>query len=300
MTTNDTISQKSEILFIYDAVDCNPNGDPLDDNKPRIDEETGQCLVTDVRIKRTIRDFWYFLGGHNTDDRDIFVRDTEYKNGIADGKARASGFGKDKKSITTEVLRRCIDVRCFGGVLPLKSDSITFTGPVQFKMGRSLHRVDVKHIKGTGAFASSLEKMQKTFREEYLLHYALVATSGIVNQIAAQQTSMTNADLRELLMGLWHGTRNLVTRSKSQQPRMLIKINYKTPHFFIGNLDHKVSIQSELRDEQLRSTKDYALNLSNLLATLDHYSEHIESVEIQTSPDLQVDVPETWLPLGLE
>ena len=48
---------RSEILFLYDIADANPNGDPLDDNKPRLDEENEINLVTDVRLKRTIRDY---------------------------------------------------------------------------------------------------------------------------------------------------------------------------------------------------------------------------------------------------
>ena len=53
------MKSRSEILFLYDIVDNNPNGDPLDSNKPRIDEETSINLVTDVRLKRTIRDYLY-------------------------------------------------------------------------------------------------------------------------------------------------------------------------------------------------------------------------------------------------
>ncbi len=50
-----TITNRSEIVFLYDTTYCNPNGDPMDANRPRINEETGKCLVTDVRLKRTIR-----------------------------------------------------------------------------------------------------------------------------------------------------------------------------------------------------------------------------------------------------
>jgi len=54
---SEMIKNRSEILFIYDVKDANPNGDPLDENKPRIDEETNMNIVTDVRLKRTIRDY---------------------------------------------------------------------------------------------------------------------------------------------------------------------------------------------------------------------------------------------------
>jgi len=69
----ETVKNRSEILFIYDIRDGNPNGDPLDENKPRIDEETGINLVTDVRMKRTIRDYL-----HDIKNLEIFVREIVY------------------------------------------------------------------------------------------------------------------------------------------------------------------------------------------------------------------------------
>ena len=66
---SEIVSNRSEILFLYDVKDINPNGDPLDENKPRIDEETMQNLVTDVRLKRTVRDYL-----HDFLDQEIFIR----------------------------------------------------------------------------------------------------------------------------------------------------------------------------------------------------------------------------------
>jgi len=154
------------LKFLYDIKDANPNGDPLDENKPRIDEETGINIVTDVRLKRTIRDYLM-----NFKEKEIFVREICYdeKEGfIQDGKMRA----KNKDEDPEKILKECIDVRLFGGVIPLEKASITFTGPVQFRMGRSLHKVEMKHIKGTGAFASKPKSKQATFREEDILPYS--------------------------------------------------------------------------------------------------------------------------------
>lgn len=63
-----TALNRSEILFLYDVTDANPNGDPVDENKPRIDEETGINIVTDVRLKRTIRDYL-----HTYKNQEIFI-----------------------------------------------------------------------------------------------------------------------------------------------------------------------------------------------------------------------------------
>ncbi len=227
------INFKSELLFCYDIKDANPNGDPMDSNKPRIDEETSINIVTDVRLKRTIRDYLFDYKGYNgTGDKDIFVRELIYdevNKYIQDGKRRADNFGSKAENI----LNKCIDIRLFGGVIPLKGDSITYTGPVQFKMGRSLNKVELKHIKGTGAFASGDKSKQNAFREEYLLHYSFIAFNGIINEVAAKHTNLKEEDITELLDGMWNGTNNLLSRSKAgQKSRVLIKIDYKKAGFF--------------------------------------------------------------------
>ncbi|GAB1350170.1 hypothetical protein MASR1M107_23850 [Ignavibacteriales bacterium] len=139
-----TINKKTELLFVYDIENANPNGDPLNENRPRFDPETNTALVSDVRLKRTVRDYWFEYEGFNGQNgKDIFVRETFYneekdplKSYVKDGKRRAADFNEEQKM----VLDVCIDIRVFGGVIPLKNDSITLTGPVQFQMGRSLNK----------------------------------------------------------------------------------------------------------------------------------------------------------------
>ena len=249
MNMSETVKNRSEILFIYDIRDGNPNGDPMDENKPRIDEETGVNLVTDVRLKRTIRDYL-----HNFKGQEIFVREIVYdtQNGyIQDGKKRAKDF-EDKAE---RILNECIDVRLFGGVIPLKEDSITYTGPVQFKMGRSLHRVTMMHIKGTGAFASKEGSKQATFREEDFLPYSLISFYGIINENAAKHTHLTEEDLKLLLEGIWNGTKSLISRSKAGQvPRLLLKVNYSKENYHIGDLDKMMKLVTEIPHENIRDT----------------------------------------------
>ena len=271
---------RQEILFLYDIKDANTNGDPIDSNKPRIDEETGRNIVTDVRLKRTVRDYFYEYKGFNGEDgKDIFVRETlldEKNRYIKDGKHRAKDFEENKENI----LNQCIDIRLFGGVLPLEGDSITFTGPVQFQMGRSLHKVMMKHIKGTGAFASNATSKQATFREEYILPYSFIGFHGIVNENAGKHTKLTDEDVKLLLEGIWSGTKNLISRSKfGQMPRFLLKINYKKEGFFIGELDNFVEIASDKRDEEIRSIFDFKLDITKLVEMVNANEENIESID---------------------
>jgi CRISPR-associated protein Csh2 len=282
------IKNRQEILFLYDVADANPNGDPLDENKPRIDEETGVNIVTDVRLKRTIRDYLYdYKGFDGTNGKDIFVRELESeKGGIKDGKARARDF----KENLDEILEKAIDIRLFGGVIPLDKASITFTGPVQFNMGRSLNKVNLKHIKGTGAFASGEGKAQKTFREEYILPYSLIGFHGIVNENAAKETRLTDDDVDLMDEAMWNGTKNLITRSKmGHMPRLMLRVIYKEDkNFFIGDLQNKIALSFDIPEEKIRTVRDFSIKLDELINELVHYSDKIEKVLYTADKNLKL------------
>jgi CRISPR-associated protein Csh2 len=273
------VKNRGEILFLYDLKDANPNGDPLDSNKPRIDEETSINIVTDVRLKRTIRDYLF-----EYKEQEIFVREKADKKGkIQDGKQRGQDFGKKKEEIMENVLEQCIDVRLFGATIPMDKDSVTFTGPVQFSMGRSLHKVELKYMKGTGAFASGEGKKNKTFREEYVLPYSLIGFYGIVNENAAKHTGLKEKDVTLLLDGMWNGTKNLISRSKiGQVPRLLMKINYKEKNYHIGDLLRGIKLVTSLNaEEAIRGIEDYHLDVTEIVGILNKNIDIIESIEFK-------------------
>ncbi len=286
---------RREYLFLYDITYANPNGDPNDENRPRIDEESGRCLVTDVRLKRTVRDYLF-----EYENEEIFVREIENEDGsIQDAKQRAKDFLKEsdiknqtlaqiKETLADNILLNCIDVRLFGATIPLEftingkkqKSSITYTGPVQFNIGESLHRVKVEFIKGTGAFAAEKGKEQKTFREEWIIPYALIGFWGVANEIAAQKTKLSNQDLQKLQKALWEGTKNLLSRSKiGQMPRLLLEIHYKEGyHTFIGELNRLIKLQSDKEDEEIRDISDIVIDTTPLLEAIEKRAEAIEAI----------------------
>jgi len=279
--------KRSELIFLYDIKDNNPNGDPIDQNKPRIDEETGINIVTDVRLKRTIRDYLHEYRG-----LEIFVREIrDDKGNVQDGKKRAKDFGNGKKEIVENVLKECIDVRLFGATIPLDKDSATFMGPVQFNMGRSLHRVEMKRIKGTGAFASGEGKGNKAFREEYILPYSLIGFYGIINDKAAEHINLTQEDIDYLIDAMWNGTKNLISRSKvGQVPRLLIKVNYKENSFHIGDLIKTIRLESDKADEEIRDVEDFILNIDDFIKVMKDNKEKIDSIELKIDDRLNLNV----------
>jgi CRISPR-associated protein Csh2 len=306
-----TIENRMEILFVYETKDCNPNGDPLDENKPRTDPDTGQVLVTDVRIKRTIRDYLFYAKG-----RDILVRDTfDEKGFLRDGKGRAESFEKaagltngDNLAQTIEklekyILGEFIDARLFGVTLPVtppsernkgknaKEGSVQITGPVQFSgFSRSLHRVDPMFVQGTAAYASQEGSMQKSFREDYICPYACIATYGIINEIAAETSKLTAEDVSELIEALWYGTASLISRSKvGHQPLFLLRIQYADRRQ-IGDLAGKISLASNIEHEKIRDRSQYRIDATRLVDAMNANAKFIASVDTFQDPSLQFEV----------
>ncbi len=293
------IKNRSEMLFIYDVTDANPNGDPVDENKPRIDEETGINIVTDVRLKRTIRDYL-----HDFEGQEIFVREERDSN----GKLKTKETIYEMYGSPDEVIKKCIDIRLFGGTFALKKmgsrkkketseaeeeeteRAFALTGPVQFKLGRSLHRVgEPTFIRGTTVMPSAEKKGAGTFWEGYILPYSLIAFYGIVNENASKDTQLTVDDLELLLEGIWNGTKNLITRSKAgQMPRLLIQVIYKEKNYHIGELDHRIKLLSDKRDEEIRRIEDVKLDITELAKVLEENKDKIEKLRYKKDKYLEL------------
>lgn len=271
---SEIVSNRSEIVFLYDVKDSNPNGDPLDENKPRIDEETMLNLVTDVRLKRTVRDYL-----HDFRNEEVFILGVKKDDGnLKDKEERMTDL---KINSAEDMIKQCIDIRLFGATAAVKKKTITLTGPVQFKIGRSLHKVQLKFIKGTTVSPSAQDKTQGTFTEMYVLPYSLIGFYGIINENAAKHTKLTNDDIDLLMDALWNGTKNLISRSKvGQMPRLLMKINYKEKNYHIGDLNALLELKSDIRDEEIRGVEDYALDATRLLDELYANSDKIKDIDV--------------------
>ncbi len=274
------IKNRSEILFLYDVTDANPNGDPVDENKPRVDEETGVNIVTDVRLKRTIRDYLYEYR-----NKDVFIIELRDDNSNLKTKEDRLKDFKDNE----DLLKNCIDVRLFGATTAVKDKTMTLTGPVQFKYGRSLHRVDMTYVKGTTVMPSAQDKKQGTFTEKYILPYSLIAFYGIVNENAAarQSIELTEDDISLLLEGLWNGTKNLMSTSKvGQVPRLLLQVVFKENNFHIGELDKRIKFVTDKNDEEIRDIQDGKLKIDELVKALNMHKDAIDLINFKTDERL--------------
>jgi CRISPR-associated protein Csh2 len=160
---------------------------------------------------------------------------------------------------------------------------------VQFKFGRSFHRVSNKFIKGTTVFPSGKGKTQGTFTEEYRLPYSLICFYGIVNENAAKCTNLTESDIDLLMDGIWNGTKNLITRSKAgQMPRLLLEVIYKETNFHIGELDRLISIKSPKQNEELRDVSELSLEIGQLKSKLEKNADSISCIRYKHDDRLKL------------
>ena len=294
---NDKINYRSEIIFLYDVTNSNPNGDPFNANRARIDEETGYCLVTDVRLKRTIRDY-IDNNPKYSDGYDIFIKEVPNEDGANKNmKARLKDFLPNPNKVFENVkkaeaegkkaiLKSCFDIRTFGGVMPVdikikdkkdkdksKSDkgSITITGPTQFGIGKSLHPVRENLISLSLTMATKDESKTGSLAEggKPGIKYGLIGFHGVINENVAKETLMDERDVDVLLKGIWEGTRNLLTTSKKgHMPRLLIKVDY-TDGYFVGDLLDRVSLDSKGKESAaFDSPKDYSVDVTELNSAL--------------------------------
>jgi len=279
---SEIVRNRSEILFLYDATNTNPNGDPLDENKPRIDEETGINIVTDVRLKRTVRDYLFDYKGI-----EVFIREIREEDGNLRTKEKRLEEFKDNE----ELIEKCIDVRLFGATTAVKGKTMTLTGPVQFKYGYSLHRVDLTYIKGTTVMPSAQDRRQGTFTEKYILPYSLIVFYGIVNEnaVKVQNIPLKEDDIDLLLEAMWNGTKNLISTSKvGQMSRLLLQVIHKEENYHMGELDKRIRFISDKNDEEIRDITDGVIDITELVKALNNNKERILKVRYKIDDRVQL------------
>lgn len=285
----------SDILFLYDAKLTNPNGDADDENRPRMDYETSRNLVSDVRLKRYIRDYLQDLG------YGLFVANVENKTVTATGRIESLFKNYEKKvnikKLSEEeikwMLDQLLDVRLFGATMPIKSEegkgsSLTFTGPVQFNWGYSLNPVSlVESSSITSHFSSGSGNEQGTIGKDYRLYYSLIAFHGVISGRRASHTRMKEDDIALLDQALVLSIPTQATRSKiGQYPRLYLRVEYNNDQFILGDLRDLIP---NLQDPKIREISQYTLQLEELRQKLLSNKEKIRTIHYWHDSKLQLE-----------
>lgn len=272
--------EKSEILYLFESVYTIPNGDPFT-GEQRYDDETQKALVSDVRIKRYVRDYFIEQNYLYPDKYEVFVfndRSQVKEDGKSESGAAArmrslwakyypKANTKDKIKLAEEVMKKCIDVRLFGGISTEKEVAVNITGPVQFALlNPSLNKCELKVHQNTSVFASDTDKSRGAIGTTTVVPYTINQIHGWINPYSAIKSGLTQADIKEMLKAIWDSVNNANTRSKSNQSSVLmLQLIYNNPTDKLYGADKLITLDSPDKEElQLRGLTDFTFNLNKL------------------------------------
>lgn len=284
---NSTINN-SEILLLYEAKLCNPNGDPDDENRPRIDPKTRINLVSDVRLKRFFRNYIIDRYGEGK----IWVSTVDGKH--VDATERVSKLTTPDKDIVESVLENCIDARLFGATIPLKGgkkgdkrgESHSIIGPVQFTWGYSLHPVEIVDSSTITSMFKGRETEAEagTIGKDYRVYYSLIAFYGVINGMRARDSQLKKEDILILDNMLWDSiVIDATTRSKiGHTPHLYLRIEYKETSYLHGDLRKYIQV-SQQENKPIRDLSDLNVNLQPLIDYLTNNSNRISAIYKRTS-----------------
>ncbi|MCW9043636.1 MAG: type I-C CRISPR-associated protein Cas7/Csd2 [Pseudopelagicola sp.] len=219
------LQNRYDFVLFFDVQNGNPNGDPDAGNLPRMDPETSQGLVSDVAIKRKIRDYVMLL---DDPGKSIFVREREPLNpkiaeacDVKDLPSFAKkGGGWDTKKAKTRsqddirllqewMCAQYFDIRSFGAVMSTGPNAGQVRGPVQFTFARS--EEPILPIENTITRVADTDKEEGEMGRKHIVPYGLYRAHGFINAKLAEKTGFDEGDLETL----WTALRDMLDLDRS-------------------------------------------------------------------------------------
>lgn len=271
------IAHRYEFVYLFDVANGNPNGDPDAGNLPRLDPETNRGLVTDVALKRKIRNY-VALEKEAEPGYAIYMQEKSVLNNQHKQAYEALGIEheakklpKDQakaKEITAWMCKNFFDVRTFGAVMTTEVNSGQVRGPVQIAFASSIEPVLPMEVSITRVAVTNQKDLEKerTMGRKHILPYGLYRAHGFISAKLAERTGFSNEDL-ELF---WRALTNLFEHDRSaargeMAARKLIVFEHEHP---MGNapahvLFDKVKVEraSDSIDGPARSFSDYKVTI---------------------------------------
>nr|WP_315032458.1 type I-C CRISPR-associated protein Cas7/Csd2 [uncultured Porphyromonas sp.] len=267
------IQNRYDFIYLFDVQDGNPNGDPDAGNLPRIDFETGQGLVTDVCLKRKVRNYVQTKVGGDPLNQ-IFVKEAAVLNGEIDKAYVALDLeakDKTKESDNKDKARQYMcehyyDIRTFGAVMSTGDNAGQVRGAVQLTFARSIDPVVTsEHTVTRMAVTDEKDKeKERTMGRKATVPYGLYRAHGFISAALARETTFSEDDL-DLL---WEALKNMFDLDRSaarglMAARRLIVFKHKDD---LGNAPaHKlfelVKVEAKDPSRPARSFSDYEITI---------------------------------------
>ena len=206
-----TINNRYEFVYLFDVKDGNPNGDPDAGNLPRVDAETGQGLVTDVCLKRKVRNFVGLTKGEEP-PYEIYIKEKAVLNRsnqrayqaleLKNESKKLPKDVEDAKKVTAWMCQNFFDIRTFGAVMTTEVNTGQVRGPIQLNFARSIDPiVSAEHSITRMAVTTEAEAEKqggdnRTMGRKFTVPYGLYRCHGYVSANLANQTGFSEDDLQ--------------------------------------------------------------------------------------------------------
>jgi CRISPR-associated protein Csd2 len=286
MNNEEPIENRYDFLILFDVKDGNPNGDPDAGNLPRLDAETGNGLITDVSIKRKIRNFVQVKKNNEPPFR-IFIQEKAILNNTIKESFKAIGLNvDDQKDLKDKInqqdrdlakkflCQNFYDIRTFGAVLSVGLNAGQVRGPVQFTFARSVDPiVSLEHSITRIAVTTEKESLEqkgenRTMGRKFTVPYGLYRAYGFVSAPLAKQTGFSATDL-ELL---WDSLENMFDLDRSASRGMMstrklviFKHSTKLGDLSAQSLFDSVSVKKLNQEKPARDFTDYTVSINRAM-----------------------------------
>lgn len=263
------LNNRIDFVYIFDVQDGNPNGDPDAGNLPRVDAETGMGLVTDVCLKRKVRNYVQVAKGL-ADGYDIFIKEKAVLDNLVNDvyeKNEVKNADKSSKKETAKdiLCKSYFDIRTFGAVIATKDKQGQVRGPIQLTFSRSVSPIMPIENSITRMAVTKAEDVDKerTMGRKATVPYGLYVCHGFISANLAKQTGFSEEDLQlffEALKNMFDVDRSAARGLMSAQKLIVFKHDSVLGNAPANKLFDLVKVE-KVTEAAPRSFSDYKVTI---------------------------------------
>lgn len=283
---SDMINNRYEFILFFEVENGNPNGDPDAGNMPRTDPETSHGIVTDVCLKRKVRNY-IDLSQKDKTRFDIYVRENAVLNDTNEEaysslkiKSESKKLPKDDEqavAIVNYMCNRFFDIRTFGAVMATEVNCGQVRGPIQFSFAKSLDPIVPQEITITRMAVTNKKDAEKerTMGRKHIVPYALYRVEGFISAPLAQKTGFSEADIEifwDALLNMFEHDHSAARGKMSSRKLVIFKHDSALGNAPAHKLFSLVKVSRKDLSKPPRSYDDYIISVD--------YSDKPENVNI--------------------
>jgi CRISPR-associated protein Csd2 len=286
------LMNRIDFVYIFDVQDGNPNGDPDAGNLPRVDAETGMGLVTDVCLKRKVRNYVQ-VAKDCAEGYDIFIKEKAVLNKSIDAAHEEESVKKatDKISAARDVMcRKFFDIRTFGAVMSTGKNAGQVRGPIQLTFARSVDPIAAMEHSITRMAVATEKEAEKqggdnrTMGRKATVPYGLYVCHGFISANLAKQTGFSEEDLAlfwDALKNMFDVDRSAARGLMSAQKLIVFKHDSVLGNAPADKLFKLVKVEKKEESKVPRSVEDYNItSIEDIRTGLASISDQIEVEEL--------------------